>query len=128
MDEYSDVADEYTSVYFYYLDQFCKEIWTQATLYKHTLVVFDEINRYGHNNDDIHFLYDLGRHKDIDIIAISRRVLADLPLYVRSGTQRYYIFQITEPGDLDHIKKYSGDEKVEQIRNLKDYEYIVLDL
>lgn len=128
MDEYDEVVDEYTTRYFYYLDKFCQEIWSQANRYSHTLVIFDEINRYGHDNDDIKFLYDLGRHKDVDIIAIARALLVDLPTYVRRGTQRYYIFQITEPSDLDHIRKYSSPEKVEQVRNLKQLEYIILDL
>lgn len=128
MGEYSDLDSKYISIYYYDIWLFCKEAWESAELYKNTLVVFDEINRYGHNNKDIHFLYDLGRHKNIDIVAVSRRILSDLPLYVRSGTERYVFFQITEPADLDHIKKYSSQEMADRVRNLKDWQFINLDL
>lgn len=128
MGEYSDLDNEYISIYYYDIWLFCKEVWEKSELYKNTIAVFDEINRYGKNNDDIKWLYDLGRHKNIDIIAVSRRILTDLPLYVRSGTERFMIFQITEPADLDHIKKYSSEEMAAEVRNLKDFQYIILDL
>lgn len=128
MDEYSDLSNKYISIYYYDPWLFCKEVWDQAGLYKHNLVVFDEINRYGQNNEDIHWLYDLGRHKNIDIIAVSRRIFSDLPVYVRSGTERYIFFQITEPVELDYIKKHSSEEMAERVRNLKDWQYVILDL
>jgi len=128
MDEYSGLSNEYISIYYYDPWLFCKEVWEQAALYKNNLVVFDEINRYGHNNEDIHWLYDLGRHKNIDIIAVSRRIFSDLPVFVRTGTERYIFFQITEPIELDYIKKHSSEEMADMVRNLKDFQYITLDL
>lgn len=128
MGEYSDLDDEHISIHYYDIYLFCKEVWTQAGLYKNNLVIFDEINRYGQNNEDIHWLYDLGRHKNIDIIAVSRRIFSDLPVYVRTGTQRYIFFQITEPVELDYIKKLSSEEMVERVRNLKFLQFIPLDL
>ncbi|NVM56230.1 MAG: ATP-binding protein [Candidatus Helarchaeota archaeon] len=128
MGEYSDLSNEYISIYYYDTWLFCKEVWEKAELYKNTIVVFDEINRYGQNNEDIHWLYDLGRHKNIDIIAVSRRIFADLPVYVRSGTERYIFFQITEPVELDYIKKHSSEEFAAAVRNLGFLEYISLDL
>jgi len=50
MGEYSDLDDEYISIHYYDIYLFCKEVWTQAGLYKNNLVIFDEINRYGQNN------------------------------------------------------------------------------
>ncbi|MBA7493827.1 hypothetical protein ES702_04392 [subsurface metagenome] len=128
MDEYSNISNKYISIYYYDPWLFCKEVWDQAGLYKNNLVVFDEINRYGHNNEDIHWLYDLGRHKNIDIIAVSRRIFSDLPVFVRSGTERYIFFQITEPIELDYIKKHSSEEMAEQVRNLGFLKYVILDL
>lgn len=128
MGEYSDLDDEYISIHYYDIYLFCREVWTQAGQYKNNLVIFDEINRYGQNNEDIHWLYDLGRHKNIDIIAVSRRIFSDLPVYVRTGTQRYIFFQITEPVELDYIKKLSSEEMVERVRNLKFLQFIPLDL
>lgn len=128
MGEYSDLDDEHISIHYYDIYLFCREVWTQAGLYKNNLVIFDEINRYGQNNEDIHWLYDLGRHKNIDIIAVSRRIFSDLPVYVRTGTQRYIFFQITEPVELDYIKKLSSEEMVERVRNLKFLQFIPLDL
>ncbi|MBA7493846.1 hypothetical protein ES702_04411 [subsurface metagenome] len=128
MGEYSDLSNEYLSIYYFDPWRFCKEVWDQAGLYKNNLVVFDEINRYGHNNEDIHWLYDLGRHKNIDIIAVSRRIFSDLPVFVRTGTERYIFFQITEPIELDYIKKHSSEEMAERVRNLGFLEYVILDL
>jgi len=128
MGEYSDLDNEDITIFYYDIALFCKEVWTQAGLYKHNLVIFDEINRYGQNNEDIHWLYDLGRHKNIDIIAISRRIFSDLPVYVRTGTERFILFQITEPVELDYIKKHSSDEWAERVRNLQFLEYLILDL
>lgn len=128
MGEYSDLDNEDISIFYYDIALFCKEVWTQAGLYQNNLVIFDEINRYGQNNEDIHWLYDLGRHKNIDIIAISRRIFSDLPVYVRTGTERFILFQITEPIELDYIKKHSSDEWAERVRNLKFLEYLILDL
>lgn len=128
MGEYSDLPNEDISIFYYDTWLFCKEVWEKADLYKHSLVIFDEINRYGQNNEDIHFLYDLGRHKDIDIIAISRRIYADLPVYVRSLTERFIFFQITEPLELDYIKRHSSEEFVNTVRNLGFLEFVILDL
>jgi len=128
MGEYSDLSNEHISIHYYDIYLFCREVWTQAGLYKNNLVIFDEINRYGQNNEDIHWLYDLGRHKNIDIIAVSRRIFSDLPVYVRTGTQRYIFFQITEPVELDYIKKLSSEEMAERVRNLKFLQFIPLDL
>ncbi|GAH62706.1 unnamed protein product [marine sediment metagenome] len=128
MNEYSNLSNEYISIYYFDIWRFCKDVWDQAGLYKNNLVVFDEINRYGQNNEDIHWLYDLGRHKNIDIIAVSRRIFSDLPVYVRSGTERYIFFQITEPIELDYIKKHSSEEMAERVRNLGFLEYVILDL
>lgn len=128
MGEYSDLDNEDIAIFYYNVALFCKEVWDQAGLYQNNLVIFDEINRYGQNNEDIHWLYDLGRHKNIDIIAISRRIFSDLPVYVRTGTERFILFQITEPVELDYIKKHSSDEWAERVRNLQFLEYLVLDL
>ena len=128
MGEFSDLENEYISIHYYDIHLFCKEVWQQAGLYQNNLVIFDEINRYGQNNEDIHWLYDLGRHKNIDIIAISRRIYSDLPVFVRTGTERFILFQITEPVELDYIKKHSSEEWTERVRNLKDWEFVILDL
>lgn len=128
MNEYYNVVNEHTSIHYFDPWAFCKEVWDQAGLYKNNLVIFDEINRYGQNNEDIHWLYDLGRHKNIDIIAVSRRIFSDLPVYVRSGTERYIFFQITEPVELDYIKKHSSEEMAGRVRNLGFLEYVIVDL
>lgn len=128
MNEYSDLSNKYISINYFDISFFCREVWEKAGLYKNNLVVFDEINRYGKNNEEIHWLYDLGRHKNIDIIAVSRRIFSDLPVYVRTGTERYIFFQITEPVELDYIKKHSSEEMAERVRNLGFLKYIILDL
>jgi hypothetical protein len=104
---------------------FCKTAWDNASPKKNTLVVFDEIDLYGKNNPYISFIYRFGRHKKIDLIAIARRFY-DLPVIVRSLTDEFYLFQITEERDLNYLRRSVDEAKVQQIFNLKNYDYIII--
>jgi len=109
------------------LHSFCKTVWDSAEDGKKTLVIFDEIHIYGKKSPPIEFLYRFGRHKGIEIIAISHR-FADLPMIVRSQTEEYYVFQVTEKCDLEFLRYSLPKETVEKISNLEDFQYMVLSL
>lgn len=69
-------------------------------------------------------LYLIGRHWGISIVAIGKRFLGrgkyeGLPSLPRSQSSSFYLFQITEPRDLDFLKAYLSKETVERIMALR---------
>ncbi|MBA7497068.1 hypothetical protein ES702_07677 [subsurface metagenome] len=108
------------------LESFCEQAWDASSKERKTLVVFDEIHNYGKKCPPIEILYRFGRHWNIEIIAASHR-FADLPMITRSQTQQYYVFQVTEKCDLEFLRYSLSKEKVEQISNLADHKYVVLE-
>jgi len=61
-----------------------------------------------------------GRHRDINIIAISRRP-AEINRLVTALATDIICFRFTEPRDLDYLKKLDFD--IERIKKLRDYEW-----
>ena len=109
------------------LESFCEQVWDASSKEKKTLVIFDEIHNYGKKCPPIEILYRFGRHWNIEIVAISHR-FADLPMIVRSQTEQYYVFQVTEKCDLEFLKYTLPKEQVEQIANLDTWSYVTLEL
>lgn len=101
--------------------------WNQADRKKKTLMIFDEIDLYGKNNEYIDYLYRYGRHANIEIIAVARRFY-DLPVIVRSQTNIFYVFQITEERDLNYLKNIASRDQISKIIRLKDLEYLTINL
>ena len=107
------------------LSDFFYEIWALPAFPK--LIVFDEVKTYGKTNPFIDYLYRLGGHKDMELIAIAHR-FADLPLETRSQTDQYIIFQMTEPRDLKFLKDIVSEEVVEEVKRLRYFQYIKTEL
>jgi len=87
--------------------------------------VFDEIDLYGKNNPHIAYLYKFGRHKGIDLIAVSRRFY-DLPVIVRALTEEFILFNITEERDLNYLRRYASNKFIQTLIKLKFKQYIKL--
>lgn len=102
---------------------FCKFAWESASPKFETLIVFDEIDLYGKDNFHIGFLYRYGRHKNINIIAVARRFY-DLPVIVRSQTDSFYLFQITEERDVNYLRRYINENFIQKLISLEDFHYI----
>jgi len=111
----------------YDLESFCEKAWDVSSKEKETLVIFDEIHEYGKKCPPIEILYRFGRHWNIEVIAISHR-FADLPMIVKSQTQAYYVFQVTDRSDKDYLRDSLPKEKVEKIASLDEHKYIILEL
>lgn len=106
------------------IKNFCKNIvWEKCDTRLKSVVIFDEIHLYGKNNPDIDFLYRCGRHANLDIIATAQRFKDVHPL-VRSQSNEFHLFNITEPLDLDYLSKYVSTSIVDTVRNLKVLQYI----
>ena len=108
-------------------EKFMLDLWEKSDQSMSTLVVLDEIAVYGKNNPQIDHLYRLGRHKGIDVIAISQRFYS-LPIIVRSQTDVFHIFQITEQRDVQYLRGLVSPEILNIIINLDIYQYINISL
>lgn len=96
-----------------------------------TLVVLDEVSSYGRVGASDHpclgHFYRLGRHKSIDLISISQRFYS-LPPIVRSQSDCFHVFQITEPRDTTYLKGLVSPEVLETIKHLDTFQYINISL
>ena len=63
-----------------------------------------------------------GRHKGISHFGTTRRP-TEVPKLLTSQANKLYIFKTHEPRDVDYFKQVMG-ENSEQIRNLKEYQYL----
>lgn len=106
---------------------FCSLVWEYANKRKKTLVIFDEIHNYGKNCDPINYLYRMGRHWNIEIIAASHRFV-DMPMITQSQTERYYVFKVTGRADKRWLKDELPDEHIYQISHLDNFKYVILEL
>jgi hypothetical protein len=110
------------------IKKFCRDIvWEHCDTRIKSVVVFDEIHLYGKNNFDIDFLYRCGRHANLDIIATAQRFKDVHPL-VRSQSNAFHVFQITEPIDVDYLKSYISPNIVSTIQNLQVLQYVELNI
>ena len=106
---------------------FCNLVWDYADINKKTLVIFDEIHNYGKNCDPINYLYRMGRHHGIEIIAISHRFV-DMPMITQSQTERYYVFKVTGRADKRWLADEIPDEDIYLISHLDSFQYVILEL
>jgi hypothetical protein len=67
--------------------------------------------------EPLHRLANYGRHFGASAIFIARRAKA-LPADIRASADRYIIGQTHEPGDVDYMREYIGDEKAEAVKNI----------
>lgn len=107
------------------LEAFFNYVWSLPPEPK--LVIFDEVKTYGKTNPFIDYLYRLGGHREIELIAIAHR-FADLPMETRSQTDQYILFQLTEPRDLKFLAEICSEEVVEKVKRLGFYQYIKTEL
>lgn len=107
-----------------------KKSYSENSNFK-TLVVLDEVSSYGRVGVNDHpclgHFYRLGRHLGIDLISISQRFYS-LPSIVRSQTDCFHAFQISEPRDVTYLKNLVAPIVLEQIIRLKKFEYLNIDL
>jgi hypothetical protein len=112
-------------------DQFANQVWEASRVGISTLVVLDEVSSYGRIGSNDHpclgHFYRLGRHKDIDLISISQRFYS-LPPIVRSQSDIFHTFQITELRDRQYLKGLVPPEVLETIIHLDKFKYININL
>jgi predicted AAA+ superfamily ATPase len=105
------------------IDLLIKFAWSRGDC----LLVLDEVDLYGKNNKAIEFIYRYGRHKNIEIVAVSRRFY-DLPVIIRALTDYFFIFRITEKRDLEYLSRYIDNSRIEKIKSLPKYTFEIIKL
>jgi hypothetical protein len=112
-------------------DAFANQVWEASSPNLSTLVVLDEVSSYGRIGANDHpclgHLYRLGRHKGIDLISISQRFYS-LPPIVRSQTDVFHVFQITEPRDTQYLNRLVSPAVLQTIIRLDHFQYINISL
>lgn len=106
---------------------FIHNLWDNSREGVSTLLVLDEVAVYGKNNPLVDHVMRLGRHKGIDIISTSQRFVA-LPLSIRSATDTYYTFQLTEIRDMEFLRNYVSEDVLKAITGLERFQYVKLSL
>lgn len=90
------------------------------------LLVLEEAELYispSERRNEFLKLVKYGRHRDISIIGIARRI-SELSPQLRSQVDKIYTFKQTEPKDLKVLKELGFNEN--KIMNLNDFEYEVI--
>ena len=64
-----------------------------------------------------------GRHRDIEFIGVTQRP-AEISKLLTSQAKEMYIFTSSEPNDLQYFKDSLGQELVDKIAELKEYEFV----
>jgi hypothetical protein len=73
----------------------------------------------------IYHLINTGRHQQINIITTSRRP-ADIPRTLTSQTDEFYFARLSEPIDLEYVKKSVGDKYISIVRALREYQFLYI--
>lgn len=107
--------------------RFLVDVWNRSAMGISTLLILEEIAVYGKNNPQIDHIYRVGRHKGIDVVAISQRFYT-LPVIVRSLTDIFHVFQITEQRDTQYLSNYVTDSVLNTIMRLPPFNYVDIDL
>lgn len=67
-----------------------------------------------------------GRHKNISIIAITRRS-PEIPKMLTSQASKIISFCQHEPNDIEYLTKATNKDFADRLKGLKDYQYLVYD-
>lgn len=106
----------------------------------------DELMEWVRNNPEEPFAFLVDESRDVDlsseiptsfdwlirktprkmsfIIMTVHRPVEDIPPSIRGIGDRYCFFRVSEPADLDSIRRRVGDEATEVIKNLGPYEFV----
>lgn len=96
----------------------CEYVYTLGD----TVLVVDEIDMYCSANTQVEYLTKIcryGRHKEIDLIAITRRP-HDLPRGVTAMADELHISKIQEPRDITYLRSYDSDIET-KLKNIKTH-------
>ena len=105
-------------------DFFFNTIFAIAGKLKTCMVVLDEIHIWYDRQvrSSLTSFFQIARHRNINIIAVSQRVF-DMPPALRALTDTFYFFNIIMPADLQYIDSYVYPIST-RIKNLSQYSHL----
>ena len=65
-----------------------------------------------------------GRHKDITLIGVTQRP-ANIARLITAQAKKMYIFNTTEPRDIDYFRQVLGENVIQKFTQLKEYEFVL---
>ena len=118
---------EFRAVCKFTVDEYYNQLFTFLFGFRQFTLMVDECDMFARHNSILQsfrrFL-SYGRHREIDLILMSRRPY-DLHALVRSQADEIITFQQKEPRDLDYIRSMGFDEKAVFNLNFEEHEYLV---
>lgn len=103
-------------------DQICSHVWLCENL---TFLV-EEVDRYARPlamSVPFKGIIQRGRHKAITFIGVTQRPHG-VDKLLTSQAKAMYIFNTTEPRDINYFKEVVGGEVIEKFEQLKEYEFV----
>jgi len=87
------------------------------------IYAIDEVDRFtsaGWMPQGLDYLVNQGRHVQVSMICTSRRP-AQVPRELTSQAHLFYVFKMTEPGDVDYLRPYIGAAGADLLPRLQLY-------
>ncbi len=103
-------------------DEICHQVW----LCENMAFLVEEVDRYARPlamTLPFKEIIQRGRHHDITFIGVTQRPHG-VDKLITSQAKAMYIFNTTEPRDINYFKEVVGDGVIEKFADLKEYEYV----
>ncbi|MBS3917904.1 MAG: hypothetical protein KG012_03345 [Deltaproteobacteria bacterium] len=94
--------------------------------YKNYTLLLDEVGIWSNPSyipDSLYWILRFGRHSQINQIYAARRP-TELNRMMSALADRFYIFNTIEPRDLEYIAKITDSSLINEIKNIKQFNYI----
>jgi len=107
-----------------YLEEAFEKICYYVKIIGNVIFVIEETDLYCspyYISENLRYIIEYGRHRNIGIIASARRFTA-LSRYLTSQAHKIITFRQTEPRDLKLLSEFDFDPDI--VSKLKDYEFI----
>ena len=103
-------------------DKICHQVW----LCENMTFLVEEVDRYARPlamTLPFKEIIQRGRHRDITFIGVTQRPHG-VDKLITSQAKAMYIFNTTEPRDINYFKEVIGEGVIEKFTDLKEYEYV----
>ncbi len=103
-------------------DWCCRLVWECG----HVTFLVEELDRYAKPLGMSLALKEIvqrGRHREIELIGVTQRA-ANIDRLITSQAKEMFIFNTTEPRDIDYFKDTIGSDVTELLADLKEFEFV----
>lgn len=106
---------------------FCQTAWALGS---GTTIIIEEIDFFCQPNfaePGLDKLIRYGRNRGVNMVYTAKR-FPDVSRRLTSQTDRFILFRISEPGDLEGIRKRFGDDLTNRVKALPDFQCLDVDV